>query len=358
MSLDSNKLYLPGLNGIRAVAALAVLFGHMWAPFGDWGVALSWHFPWPEGPVTTFFVISGFLITFLLLNETAKTNDVSIPKFYMRRILRIWPLYYAYLILALLSVALFRDEINSAGWFYTFFSGNISHALGLGIIPLYHFWSLGVEEQYYLWYPWMVKYNKKHLLTAVSLLCIGWFVLKVLAYVVLGKGLCYRILGVTQFDCMMLGAMGAIMYYRRTEWFCKFCAHPVVAILGWVLFFTSGLYASYIPSPVRNECIALISLLVIVAGLLRKPLLENRVMNYLGQISYGIYVIHPLLLYILTRLIHPAKLMPNSVAVIVVFVAITLLTIGLASLSYKYFESPFLKMKGRFSIVLSTNTKE
>ena len=136
--MSSDKLYLPGLNGIRAVAALTVLFGHMWAPFGNWGVSPSWHIPWPSGPVTTFFVISGFLITYLLMNEIGKTNDVSIPKFYMRRILRIWPLYYAYLALAIVAVWIFHDEINNAAWFYTFFSGNISHAIGLGIILVHY----------------------------------------------------------------------------------------------------------------------------------------------------------------------------------------------------------------------------
>lgn len=356
MSSTNDKLYLPGLNGIRAVAALTVLFGHMWTPFGEWGITPAWHFPWQSGPVTTFFVISGFLITFLLLNETAKTNDVSIPKFYMRRILRIWPLYYIYLILALIAVALFHGEINSAWWFYTFFSGNISHALSLGIIPLFHYWSLGVEEQYYLWYPWMVKYNKKHLLTSVSLLFICWFGLKLFAYIVFGKSLFFRVLSVTQFDCMMIGAMGAIMYHRKTDWFCKLCGHPVAAIIAWILFFTSGLYANYIPSPIRNEYIALISLLVIVAGLLRKPILENKVMNYLGQISYGIYVIHPLLIYVLTRIVQPARFMTNNVATVVVFVTITVLTIGLASLSYKYFEMPFLRMKDKFSVVHSSNS--
>lgn len=355
---SQNSIYLPGLNGIRAIAALTVLFGHMWSPFGEWGVSPSWHIPWPDGPVTTFFVISGFLITYLLMNETAKTNDVSIPKFYMRRILRIWPLYYGYLLLALLAVLLFHGEINNAVWFYTFFSGNISHALALGIVPLFHFWSLGVEEQYYLWYPWMVKYNKKHLLTSVSILCISWFILKLAAYVFLGKGLVYRIFGITQFDCMMLGAMGAIMYYRKTEWFNKFCVHPIVTVFAWILFFTSGLYANFIPSPIRNEFIALISLMVIMAGLLRKPILENKVMNYLGQISYGIYVIHPLLLYVFTRLIQPAQHMPNSLASFVIFIGMTALTIGIAALSYKFYELPFLRMKSKFSVVQSSNKKE
>lgn len=362
MSQTQDRLYLPGLNGIRAVAALAVLFGHMWAPFGDWGIGSpSYNVPWPTGPVTTFFVISGFLITYLLMNEIGKTNDVSIGKFYMRRILRIWPLYYGYFVLSLIVVAAFKGEINSAAWFYGFFSGNISHAIGIGIIPLYHFWSLGVEEQFYMWYPWMVKYNKKHILTAVSVLCVIWLCLKLGCYVFLGKGLAYRIFAVTQFDCMMLGAAGAIMYYRGTEWFKRLCSNRCVAIMAWILFFTSGLWAKYVPSPITNEVIAVVSLIVIMAGLVRKPILENKVMNYLGKISYGIYVIHPILLYAGTRLVNERLKAANGMLCgggaifVMIFVIITGLTILIAGLSYKYFEMPFLRMKDKFSVVKSTN---
>ena len=358
-----DRLYLPGLNGIRAVAALSVLFGHMWAPFGDWGIGEpAFRMPWPSGPVTTFFVISGFLITYLLMNEVGQTGDVSIGKFYMRRILRIWPLYYGYFVLALIVVAAFKGEINGAAWFYTFFSGNISHAIGIGIIPIYHFWSLGVEEQFYAWYPWMVKYNKKHILYAVCGLCVLWFGTKLGLYFTLGKGLPYRIFAVTQFDCMMLGAAGAIMYYRGTEWFKRLCSNRWVAITAWALFFTSGLWADYLPSAMCNEFIALVSLFVIMAGLLRKPLLENRVMNYLGKISYGIYVIHPILLYVGTTLFGEALSRYEGTQIqgggcFAIFIGVSALTIGIAALSYKYYEMPFLRMKDKFSVVKSTNEK-
>lgn len=362
--MDSEKrLYLPGLNGIRAVAALSVLFSHMWAPFGDWGIGdPAFSIPWPIGPVTTFFVISGFLITYLLMNEVGKTGNVSIGKFYMRRILRIWPLYYGYMVVALIVVAAFKGEINSAAWFYTFFSGNISHAMGLGIIPLYHFWSLGVEEQFYAWYPWMVKFNKKHILYAVCGLCVLWFGLKMGVRLTIGKGLVYRIFNITQFDCMMLGAAGAIMYYRGTEWFRRLCSNRCVAITAWVLFFTSGLWAKYIPSPITNEVIALVSLLVIMAGLVLKPILENKVMNYLGKISYGIYVIHPIILYAGTRLLsNELSRYEGShiqgVVCFAIFIGVTVLTIGLAALSYKYYEMPFLRKKDKFSVVKSMNVR-
>ena len=358
--LHQDKLYLPGLNGIRAIAALSVLFGHMWAPFGDWGIGEpAFHIPWPDAPVTTFFVISGFLITYLLMNEIGKTNDVSIGKFYMRRILRIWPLYYGYFVLSLIVVAALKGEISNAAWFYAFFSGNISHAIGIGIIPLYHFWSLGVEEQFYMWYPWMVKYNKKHILTAVIVLCVLWLGAKLGCYVFFGKGLAYRIFAVTQFDCMMLGAAGAIMYYRGTGWFKQFCRSRWVAIVAWILFFTSGMYAQHIPSPVRNELVAVVSLMVIMAGLLQKPILENKLMNYLGKISYGIYVIHPILLYVGTRMasgvFNRVEWLHNTAGFVIIFVAVSGLTILIAGLSYQYFEMPFLRMKDKFSVVKSTN---
>lgn len=360
-SEQENRLYLPGLNGIRAVAALTVLFGHMFTPFGDWGLEpLSFRIPWPEEPVTTFFVISGFLITYLLMNEIGKTNDVSIPKFYMRRILRIWPLYYVYIILAIVAVVCLNSPMDESVWYYTFFSGNISFALGIGLIPLFHYWSLGVEEQYYLWYPWVAKYGKKHLLTIVIVLCVLWFSMKMGSYVAFGKGLVYRLLSITRFDCMMIGAIGAILYYKKAAWFIRMCANRVVVILTWVLFFTSGLYAQYIPAPIRAEYISVVSLLVIMAGLVSKPLLENRVMNYLGKISYGIYVIHPLLIFVGSWIVKSTGLLSNTHGGghWVVFASVSALTILLAALSYKYLEMPFLRLKDKFSVVKSTNEGE
>lgn len=359
--INENRLYLPGLNGIRAVAAMTVLFGHMFSPFGDWGLAtLPFRIPWPEEPVTTFFVISGFLITYLLMNEIGKTNDVSIPKFYMRRILRIWPLYYVYLILAVVSVVWLKSPMDNSVWYYALFSGNISFALGIGLVPLFHYWSLGVEEQYYMWYPWVAKYSKKHLLSIVVVLCVVWFGIKLGSYVVFGKGLLYKLLTITRFDCMMIGAAGAILYYKNGRWFVNLCRNKYVCGVAWILFFASGLYATYIPAPIRAEYIALLSLLVIVSGLVYKPILENRIMNYLGKISYGIYVIHPLLIFVGSYFVKKHELLANwyGGGHIIVFACTTTLTIGLSGLSYRYLEMPFLRLKDRYSVVKSTNEKE
>ncbi|MBQ9417265.1 MAG: acyltransferase, partial [Bacteroidales bacterium] len=96
-----SSIHLPGLNGLRAIAALSVMWGHVFQPdFGGWGVE-GFTLPLANAGVTLFFVISGFLITYLLLNEQQRSGSVSVPKFYMRRILRIWPLYFIYMLVAL-----------------------------------------------------------------------------------------------------------------------------------------------------------------------------------------------------------------------------------------------------------------
>lgn len=367
---ETNQIYLPGLNGIRAIAALTVLLGHMFAPFGTWSLP-ALDLPWPSGPVTTFFVISGFLITYLMLHELDKTGDVSIPKFYVRRILRIWPLYYGYMTIALAVCMWLGFGINSSVWLYGLFSANIAHALsevGLIAVPMvciWHYWSLGVEEQFYLFYPWLVKVGKKHLLPVLIIAFLIWFGAKCGAYVFLGKGIVYRILAITAFDCMLIGAIGAVLYKRSALRMGGGIVGKTIRIVLWLLFFTSGLYAKYIPALIRPTYISLISLGVIVSGLVGKPILENKVMSYLGNISYGIYVIHPVLLTVLTYYFSllqahflKSEWVPMWMWYVAIYIIVTGLTIGLAALSYEFYEKPFLKLKKKFMVVVSTNRAE
>ncbi len=111
MKGENTAIYFPGLNGLRALAALSVLWGHTFQDtFGIWReksgniIQTNTHGLFADG-VTLFFVISGFLITFLLLKELEKSGTINVPKFYMRRILRIWPIYYGYIIIAIIVFA-------------------------------------------------------------------------------------------------------------------------------------------------------------------------------------------------------------------------------------------------------------
>lgn len=354
----TNSIHLPGLNGLRAIAALSVMWGHVFQKdFGDWGTS-GFSLPVVADGVTLFFVISGFLITYLLLNEQAKANTVDIPKFYLRRILRIWPLYYAYMIIALTVAGCWHDPNV---WYYGFFAANIPFILTAGIWPIVHYWSLGVEEQFYLFWPWLVKLSKgriNRLLVIATTLCITWLACKWGTYLIAGTGTIYRFFAATRFDCMMLGALGAILYYTDNKSFNKILKNKTIGVVSLALLFFSTLWIALFPAPIRPQIIAILSLVCIVSQL-HSPIinLENKVCDFVGKISYGIYVIHPLLIFLLSSLYRRYALqLPPGIDVTVIYLLITSATILTAWLSYRFFETPFLRLKNRFTIVPSQNS--
>jgi peptidoglycan/LPS O-acetylase OafA/YrhL len=359
-----HAIHLPGLNGLRALAALSVLWGHVFQnDFGQWGDLCGGGFSLIIDGVTMFFVISGFLITYLLLNEVERTDTVNIPKFYLRRVLRIWPIYYGYIAVSILVLYIIGNQfdiINNQLWYYLFFAANIPFLTASGIWVIVHFWSIGVEEQFYLFWPWLVKYGKKHILKIAIGVCCLWLICKYGILLSYGKCVAYRFFSVTRFDCMMIGAIGAILYYRRNKAFCNLFFNKYISLMAWVLLLTSEFYGSYIPSPVRIQYIAVLSLFVIMSQLTEKPFLinlENRLFDFVGKISYGIYVIHPILIFMFSRWYSQLGVTwPELTQRIVIYVFITLITIVLAYISYRFYEKPFLNLKRKFAVVQSSNS--
>ena len=352
------SIHLPGLNGLRAIAALSVMWGHTFqSDFGDWGVE-GFRLPSVADGVTLFFVISGFLITYLLLHEQEQSRTVSIPKFYMRRILRIWPIYYLYLLIAVFATSTWHDTNI---WYYCFFSANIPFVLSVGIWPIVHYWSLGVEEQFYLFWPWLAKLTKgktKRLLTIAVIVCVAWLVCKWGIYLVYGTNTAYRFFAVTRFDCMMIGAIGAILYFMKSKLFTNILMNRTLGFVCFLLLLFSLTWIDVIPAPIRPQLIAILSI-VCIASQLKSPIinLENRMCDFVGKISYGIYVIHPLLIFGFSSLYKGGSIqLPTAVVPILIYCIITAATILIAWLSYKFFESPFLQLKNRFAIVHSQNS--
>ena len=305
-----------------------------------------------------FFVISGFLITYLLLHEQEQSHTVSIPKFYMRRMLRIWPIYYLYLLIAVFATGTWHD---SNIWYYCFFTANIPFILSAAIWPIVHYWSLGVEEQFYLFWPWLVKLTHgktKRLLTIAVIICLAWLACKWGIYLTCGTNTAYRLFAVTRFDCMMIGAIGAILYFIKSKLFTELLMNRLIGLICLLLLFFSQPWADMVPSPVRPQLIAVLSV-VCIASQLDNPIinLENRMCDFVGKISYGIYVIHPLLIFGFSFLFRTADLqLPTIIATILIYCIITAATIFVAWLSYKFFENPFLRMKNKFAIIHSQNS--
>ena len=182
--------------------------------------------------VTLFFVISGFLITFLLIKEMRKTQTVSIGKFYLRRILRIWPIYYLFIIVSLsvfLCFGLSNQILVKELWFYLFFAANIPFITYQGIMILVHYWSIGVEEQFYLFWPLLVRISKSKLLKIALIIFILFFSAKILFWVLYGpSSIIYRFFMVTRFHCMMIGAIAAILYSSQNEMFVRFSTNKFI----------------------------------------------------------------------------------------------------------------------------------
>jgi peptidoglycan/LPS O-acetylase OafA/YrhL len=152
--MSDKTIYFPGLNGLRAICAIAVVVSHITTALKEFNLNPHIFGTNPDGypkglllgafAVSTFFVISGFLITFLLLAEK-EVQPIDIKKFYLRRALRIWPLYYTYLFLALITTIIFGLHLNAKTLFhYLFFTANIPFIFGTALPFLSHYWSLAV----------------------------------------------------------------------------------------------------------------------------------------------------------------------------------------------------------------------
>ncbi len=250
--------HLPQLDGLRGVAIAIVLLGHMLV-FGV-GFGLTQLGSLPPVGVTLFFVLSGFLITRILLDAREKPNYYL--SFYARRALRIWPLYF--LILAALfwvtnhRVAGLTFDENQVRWpFFLLYVQNIvyKNATLLGPPALGITWSLAVEEQFYTTWPFVVRNLtnvtlKRVLFVFIAIAPIARFVCPQFGFDPYINPLC-------RFDAMAMGGLVAIWMTERQPGREKISrvAWSVVAIsLGWVLFATLQASATWYPKPLKVVC--------------------------------------------------------------------------------------------------------
>lgn len=366
MQEKSKGIYFPGLNGIRSIAATLVIFMH----FNQFAYLFRLSRFYPETSlaniaVTMFFVLSGFLITYLLLEEKLQYGTISLSKFYIRRILRIWPLYYTVIFLSFLAywniplIHTSTDLRKTAGLFI-FFLPNYAYSLGLTMIPITPLWSIGVEEQFYA--IWPVLFRKatktKQLEYSLLLFFLVFFTLKV-CLGMYENGFWYMLLTNTRLDCMALGGLGAYLYKFQAQPWLKIIYHPVAQILVvGILLITIFYKPVHLFSLIDNEFYALLSLILIL-NVSTNPAtmvkLEVKVLNYLGRISYGLYAYHMLVICLLASLCSDISF-PDTLTVQVGLCAfVIMVSIGLSSLSFFYFERRFIHLKEKFVRVVSSN---
>jgi peptidoglycan/LPS O-acetylase OafA/YrhL len=305
--------------------------------------------------VSIFFVLSGFLITYLLQQEK-ESGKIHIKKFYIRRILRIWPLYYLYLGIALIITFLTNGYYTHVSLLlYIFYAANIPFILGTSITLVAHFWSLGVEEQFYLFWPWMNRIRIQKLIWTLVFLIILLVGSRIFLHYFRPGSLLESVLHITRFHNMMIGALGAILYRQSNKLFLKISDNWITQSVSWLILFLVLINQYHVASVIDNEIICVVALFLIIGQIRihhRVLNLETPVLNFLGRISYGIYVYHPIIIFFGIRTLNFSQIQ-TPFNYIFIYLAILSGTILTAYLSYTFFEIHFLNLKKRFEVVRS-----
>lgn len=377
---SQDRIYLPGLNALRFFAAFLVIVTHIELLKGQLGFSNSWslleHFNLGGIGVYFFFVLSGFLITFLLIHEKEKTGTTNIRAFYLRRLLRIWPLYYLITFLAFFILPNF--EMMQVPWLEQFHESNFTINLGLFLLMLPNLaialnpavahagqlWSIGVEEQFYLIWPVIFK-KTKNLLRLLILLFIIVVGIKVLFILLLNSNTIpssdsmlalKKFIAMSKFECMIIGAFGAYWIKSQSTQILSVIYNPLVFGLSLI----SLPLINYFSPKILNDAIHLPYSLLFVVIILNVStnkkgmlLLENKLFNFLGKISYGLYMYHMMIVVFVIQMIAKIHGKIGVKENILIYFCSISLSILVAWLSYQYFEKPFLKLKSKFTIVKS-----
>jgi peptidoglycan/LPS O-acetylase OafA/YrhL len=369
--------HLPALDGVRGLAILMVLLLHFVAqmqPTTPLERGISWVLNFGAFGVELFFVLSGFLITGILADARAKPHYFR--NFYMRRLLRIFPLYYGVLAVLFFLVPLipfvqgphldFLREHQAWAWLYAVNIYIATHGeWALSYID--HFWSLCIEEHFYFFWPlvvWALGSRPRRLMQVSLALAVGAMAARLAGNVAGIPWWTTYVLTPFRLDGLALGGFlamlvrqpgGPALIARLAPRFTLAMAGLVVATYAWVLVSAWGLTVIY---PLRVSLIIfllaglLMWVLILPAGSPAARLFRSRAMVFLGTYSYGLYVYHHFLSYWMmntrTEFVVAGWVGSHLAAVLLQAAVGIAASIAIAWLSYELFEKRFLELKRFF----------
>jgi peptidoglycan/LPS O-acetylase OafA/YrhL len=401
--MSQMKIYFPGLNGLRFIAACVVIFTHIelikrFLGFGSHWLdmdSISFSTPFEAvtrreisiltpfisnaGPlgVIMFFVLSGFLITYLLFAEREFAGRINIKQFYIRRILRIWPLYFVLIVLGffvfphfnVFKIPVQETSFKANFWqnfiLFILFLPNLAFSIYRTAVPnIGQLWSIGVEEQFYLIWPWFITKSRNFVRTIIGFIAV---ILIVKATVlVLSKIsdaqvfiVMKKFLAMSKLETMAIGALAAYYLYFKKESILKLIYHPLVLMMSIAIL---PLGVVFIPMKLQDGVHVLYSIcfaiIILNVGSNDKSLLklEHPILDFLGKISFGIYMYH---MAVATFIIHIARdvwmfgrdLSPMES--LIIYSLVLGITILVATLSYYIIEKPFINRKKAVSNIIS-----
>ena len=399
-----NSIYFPNLDGLRFLAFALVFLNHITACLGHRTVdplinkIKTNYFLNGDLGVNFFFVLSGFLITYLLLVEKDRFKTIKVSSFYLRRVLRIWPLYFLVLFIGLVIIPLFTTALP-AGFsistatttmdksLYMFFLGNFDYVKnGITNAVVGVLWSVSIEEQFYLFWP-------------LLLLMIPTKHLSKIFVVIITFSICFRLFGMagkTQnlmmhyhtFSCLSDLATGALFaklcgsdsfigFFRRLNPFVIIAVYIIgislilLRVNIFQLELTQNEYLKLInfhgngvkprPHQYWHSFMPVVYSLFFAFVMMEQIFSERsffkigkiKLFTYLGKISYGLYCFHMIamffVVYIFMKLDFKVTA-PDKTLILLEGISALALTIGLAMVSYTFFEKRFLALKEKIGV--------
>ncbi|THU33577.1 acyltransferase [Niastella caeni] len=377
--MDHYKKHFSGLDELRGIACLMVLFSHFASYEEMYGISDSFsHLAfrnWGISGLTLFFVLSGFLITYLLLFEQSADGKISAGKFYMRRILRIWPVYFVVILLGHVVAVWATDFLDplhtneSIKQQYTgrtiFLALLLPHVVYLKFYPASiltaHTWSIGVEEQFYWGWPWLIKLIRKRLMHVMVVFIVLMFISEfVYYYFDLHKEL------LSNKWINIISKVNAFFYWSKAGYFSaggllaycflnvkdarKYVCHPLCFACA---CFGAFIFTYWLKSFIIGGILLACSYTILMGNVIWKgsPFkgVAMQLLSYVGKISYGVYMYHPLVLISMFAFIHYWGLtIGSSFSHLFIFLIGISIVIFVASVSYKYLELPFLRFRSRY----------
>ena len=374
ISDHKNITLFPGLNSLRFIAAFLVVLHHGETIKRKYEMDnFEWLGLFRNGghAVTFFFVLSGFLITYLLLKERERTGTIKVKNFYLKRVLRIWPLYFLLIFIGTLLLpyvfSIFQIDYEMPynlrqTWFYFLFfmPGLVTFHFGHHFLePL---WSIGVEEVFYLIWAPLFKYIKKR----VWVLLLSVILFKIILYVsgfVIHNELFGYLIAVFKFESMAVGGLGAYLIYTYgrsfTESFLFKVPIQIIIFSTLVVFLLfhcnihNKVWLIVFKTPVLSSLLidflflyAIICISTVDNSIIK---LRNKTLSFLGEISYGIYMYHMLIIFGVILFLKKYLVQITLAWSHIVFYGIVVFsTISVSILSKYLFENYFLKLKRRY----------
>ncbi|MGE5106390.1 MAG: acyltransferase family protein [Sphingobacteriales bacterium] len=374
MNLYKDISFFKGLNSLRFFAAFLVVMHHTETIRKKNGLEnFEWLGLFRNGStaVTFFFVLSGFLITYLLLKENNKTGTISVKKFYIKRVLRIWPLYFLLVITGTLILPELFSLLNinyempySFGqvwhYFLFFLPGLVTFYFGHHLLePL---WSIGVEEVFYLIWAPLFKFCKRKILPILLSVIIIKIVLSVTGIYFIKNELFNYVVNTFSFEAMAIGGLGAWFIFNRQNSLSHFFLYKksiqviIYLLLATYLVFNINIdnfiWNTVFKLPIFSGLVIDFLFLYLIIGV---SIIDNSIiklnsgfLSYLGEISYGIYMYHMLIIFTIILFFKKYLLTMNLTSASIMFYSVlTLTVVGVSAISKLFFENYFLNLKSK-----------